>query len=266
MATVMGVTGSQDARTSAIIDLLIVALVGVAGVRLALQGALLQDPPRRPPSLIQPGSFFSVPDTLGPHASTTVVLFAVKDCFATLESVAFYKTLARRIAALPGVTFFVLSPDPTDSTRSWLKANEVQVQGVAQIPDPAAVGLLLSPTVLVLNGGIADTVLAGRLLPSEEAAILARVTRHEPQEPIGNVPNEIDERDLGGLLREDEVQVVDVSERTPYLKSHRSGSLNIPLVELPVRARIELNVRRHLILERPPPVAPLCPAAGTFLR
>ena len=217
--------------------------------------------------MLQPGSYFSVPGTPAVHGATTVVLVTLKDCFATAESVGFYKKLTERTAAMPGVTFIVLSPDSTDAMRSWLNANELHVEKVAQIADPAAVGILLSPTLLVLNQvGIADTVFAGRLSPGEEAAILGRLTGGPTRGSIGNVPGEIEEAALQGLQKRGGVEVVDVSERTQYLRSSRSGSLNIPLVELPVRARIELSIGRQLVLECPPKVASSCPAAGTFLR
>ena len=268
MGSFVGIVRSRKARAWAVADFLLVALVALAGVRLAMHVALPSDPPRRPPPMLQPGAVFSLPDSVLPRrTTTTVVLFALKDCFATEESVEFYKRLTQRIVAAPDLDLIVLTPDSSDAMRSWLNTKELGVENISQILDPSAVGLLLSPTLLVLNhAGLADTVLAGRLLPSEESAFLARLAGPEAQEPIGNVPDEIDDRELAELEREGSVQVLDAAERGSYLRSHRSGWVNIPLAEIPTRAKTELTTERRLVLECPPKIAPSCPAAGTFLR
>jgi rhodanese-related sulfurtransferase len=258
---------SHRARVGAIADLLVVILIGFAGARLVIHATRPTEPLPKPLPMLQPGSVLSVPGIVFSSVRQTVVLFALHQCFASQESVGFYKKLTQRLGMMPDFAFIVLSPDSPDVMRAWLAANGLGAELVAQVRDPSAVGLHLSPTLLVVNGaGIVDTVLAARLSPADENTMLARLVKGPTHDVVGNVPDEIDEGQLVSLQQAGPVQLVDATERAAYLRSHRKGSVNIPLPELPVRARIELLAGRRLILDCPPEIALSCPAAGTFLR
>jgi rhodanese-related sulfurtransferase len=184
----------------------------------------------------------------------TLVLGLAQDCHFCAESMFLYKNLAgysnQRGSALQLVA--VLPQSPEDS-RVYLPKNGVTVNQIVHEKSPRSLGIVATPTLfLVDNQGIVTDVWVGKLQPSGEHNLWARLHGEEP--PDGYIEKQIGRfitlSQYQQILASGElVTLLDVRQREPFASGHRNAATNIPSDELEVRATSEHSQQSWIVID-----------------
>ena len=198
-----------------------------------------------------------------------VVLYMATTCPACNDSVTFYEALSRSARAYPDASFVVLSKEPVDVVGEWLSSHGITHDAVVQIAQPQIVGLMFTPTLLIVDNSARVTdMMVAKLSPDDEGQVLSRVAG-TLVDPISNYAKvfaeEIDAIRFGQLASETPL-VLDVRERDQYSRAHKNPSLNIPLDELETRAPRELSARERIVVDCTNLDLVQCRLAGLRLR
>jgi rhodanese-related sulfurtransferase len=135
----------------------------------------------------------------------------------------------------------------------------------AMIVDLRALGLPGTPTILLVNtSGTVSDMWTGIITSSEEAALLQRLSSKWAASGLFKETLSTDQ--LICLLRDTDTTLLDIRERQPFELHHLPHSINIPVDELQIRARHELDQRRTIVLDCTVIPRAACVASETTLR
>lgn len=220
---------------------------------------------------VQPGGSLQLPDVRWEKAARTVVIFISTTCPACLESASFYRAMSAVTKAASGLRFLVLSSESKDVVDAWLARNEIHPhESVSMREDPLIAGLFLTPTLLIVDdAGIIRDVVIGKLGPNQEQHLWARLERPSETDRLDDsfASSEIGRDELNRLIASQATTLLDVREREAYeLDPGEPTAINIPVNELPVRARIELSGSAPLVIDCSAGSIAVCRAAGMVLR
>ena len=170
-----------------------------------------------------------------------VVLATAEACTPCELSRRFDETLFKEAIAR-GVRVAVLIPDTDKNQPSFDK--RVRVQRV----NFRSVGVFKHPTLLIVDalGKITD-LWAGRMTEREEERALARVAGNPKASPYaqGDIAEaawvQLEPRYNGILL--------DVRERKDFARYHRQSAANIPVDEVEIRSRHELDQTKPVVID-----------------
>jgi rhodanese-related sulfurtransferase len=234
--------------TTGVIDVVIVLCLAGTGWRL-----LASRPPSATsasPSVLRPGAKLVIDGIDWNRAAVNVLLFVSTSCDACVKSVGFYGRLTAAAAQSPGVRVIVASQEADANVREWLSANHVVASAVVRVAQAARVGFIVTPTVLLVDSaGVVKSRLASRLLPEEQALLVAAVKTGAAGASVDNMPELVQVDVASRLAVAQQASLVDVEERGPFNRKHLDGELNIPLAELAERASHELSVGRLVIVD-----------------
>lgn len=189
------------------------------------------------------GRTIKIDDVDWHEANRTVLLALRSTCAACEDSVGYYRKLLEACATSSGCRELVVTREPADTVRAWLRANEIPVKNVVTVPGPAALGLRVTPTLAIIDSqGIITDVAVGALNPALEQSFLARTTHKRDAAPVNTErqPTVVDaEEDVPTLVRLSDVHLLDVRERDECIVNRLSGATCVPVRELGVRAPAE---------------------------
>jgi rhodanese-related sulfurtransferase len=157
-------------------------------------------------------------------------------------SAGFHKELLS-LALRQGTPAIVLSQaEPEAQSPPFYGSNAIRV-------DFASLHVVKVPTIFMINrAGIVSDVWAGQVARFEHGLIRNAVKGIASASPY--VSGRLDEQAAGVLDRGDgRLVFLDVRERGAYQKRHRRRSLNIPLDELEIRSRHELDQSKAIIID-----------------
>jgi rhodanese-related sulfurtransferase len=214
---------------------------------------------------VKPGDVFRLPGVVW-SAPRTVVLVLSTTCPACNDNLPFYRQVSA--AASPEVQVVAVSHQPVVVVGEWLRRHQVSVRSIHNVADPPALGLTLTPMVLIVDAeGRVTDVMIRKLAEPDQVRTLARIR----DAAAAAVDNSQQMRELSASAVEEltslgRIQIVDVRPRQRFQAGHRSGARNIPYPELSSRAPIELDVAVPVVVDCLQPVAAArCRSAGWVL-
>lgn len=208
------------------------------------------------------GDLLKIPGVDWSLSSRNIVLVLSPTCPACNENLPFY----RRLALKRDIRVSVVSREPPGVTGQWLEASAIRPADVRQVEDLDALGVVLTPSLLMVapTGEVTDIVLR-KLSESDEARILQRI--EDPSVPFLDNSQYISEVSLNQLesVGFESIQLLDVRSRDRFRRGHRAAALNIPLAELKDRSRIELDSQAPVVVDCLQPAGGACRAAAWTL-
>ncbi len=192
----------------------------------------------------------------------TVILVVSRTCSYCARSKQFHQRLiaeSKRLS-LP----VILDLPETRGAESYIKtlANGAPVKLRS---DKGFLGVPMTPTLLIVNSeGVITDMWTGLMTSDEEAMAFQRLGQGDQTTDF--FKGSLSESQIGRMLEQPDVTLLDIRDRDSFGQNHRSRSVNIPFDELEVRARHELNQRALLVVDCESGVETPCDAADTILR
>lgn len=241
-------------RFSRAVDWAIVALAISAGALLwarpsaAPSATPVAAPIASPEPVLGRGS--RLPASLvAPTREPQVVLFLGVDCGACNTSATFYRALGTQLKKGVPVTFVAMSIDEHTVVRQWLDEHKIHADSISRLSTPEEIGLVATPTLMIVENGVVEDVVIGALSPSEEQQFIARARDRDWGAPV----------DRGLHFREVEVDTwtpatpapltVDIRSREDFRAGHRDGSVNIPFDEVATRIPAEYSPSTPVVVD-----------------
>jgi hypothetical protein len=218
------------------------------------------------------GTFAPLRD-IGPQTVGYVVLVLSENCGACRESLAFYRRLGIAIATQAtggGLTRRVVAvtDDQGSTMEAWLPDNGVSVSRVLHVDDLRALGIRVTPTLILASpdGRVTDLAL-GRLTAAEEDLCIRRAVGAETKTKLDRSLSlrQIDEGQARQMIHQEGGVVLNVEEREMFAVLKHPGTKNIPLDELRERALAELNPTKPVIVDCLPMEAGICEVTAAIL-
>lgn len=232
------------------------------------------DPPtprpvaERPESLLQVGERLEKVDVTWRPGGRHVVILIGTRCRASDTAAPVFARIAREASANGGPGVVVLSADPESDTKAWLRERRIEAEQFVRVPDPAGLGFLMTPTLLIVDdrGTITD-FWSGLLPDAKNPALAGRLEMPPRGEPLTNAmyATEVDADAFDRLIATG-AQLLDIREREFFREGHRARARNIPLDELKHRAPVELNDQGPVALSCEGIATTTCRSAGRLLR
>jgi hypothetical protein len=176
------------------------------------------------------------------------VLVTSPTCQFCLASKKFHNQLSHE-ALSRGVPFYVAVPSPR-AAGDYVRSAGI----VGEVKSWADLGFRVSGTptlVLVDSAGNARAVMVGQLPDASEQEVLRILRNPAELKTAGFIDGQMrmTAGQLAELGRHERLTLVDVRERDEYRIWHREGAVNIPLLEFPVRAPLELDPSGQLVVD-----------------
>lgn len=156
----------------------IAAIVACAAVLYLVVDIKVRHRPQGPaPQTVLPavGKRVALVGANWPDHRLSIVIAMTTTCSFCAASLPFYERLSAAVGNSPGVALLVVSPEPTERVRSFLKINRVQSSNVLQASLPS-IGVVATPTVIALDsGGVVKRVFRGLLDDSRQNELLSLV-------------------------------------------------------------------------------------------
>lgn len=183
------------------------------------------------------------------HPRQAVLLFW-SSCHACESQVPFYRQLSRQLNGAHAVGFLGIGIEPLPTASEWLKKSDIRPERVIRVDKPSAIGLLITPTLLIVDStGLVTDLWAGVMDAQTQGTFLERLSpKSAATVPITNVPDTPEIR--SGQLAEvsGNPLMLDTRRRTD-VTAPSQGALNIPADELWLRAPFELPQSRPIIID-----------------
>ena len=144
----------------------------------------------------------------------------------------------------------VLSQQPEAVVDAWLDGNNIRVDEIVRETDLLRFGLRLTPSILLVDraGAVAGTMFA-QLSAAEELQVIEYLAGRGE----GHVLNNVEHVDVVSASRAEELRelplVLDIRERDAVQRRGPDDRVNIPLVELSVRAPMELSTSDRILVD-----------------
>jgi hypothetical protein len=249
------------------IDVLILLAVIATAWRYVASSFEARDALSRPAPRVRVGSDLSELGVAWERADRNIVLAVQTTCLGCVKSLPVYQAVSSYVTAFPGASLVVLGKDPLAGVSSWLSENMVAATTTVGSVNLAAIGVSVTPTILVVDGaGMVTDVLAGVLSDDERAHVFARIAGATTRR-LENVryPRVLEPDGLNALLARTDTIVVDVRTRAMFSRDHRPGAVNIPEDEIRLRGPVELALVSQAIVECPGVRFEYCQYAGEIL-
>lgn len=182
-------------------------------------------------------------------APRTLVLVVRSTCPACEKSTGFYARLAAQLAAA-NVPLRVVSEETTEVVGAWLAGASINPVAVTPRTDLATLGLVATPTLLLVDSsGVVTDIWVGVLSKEDEVALDQRL-RGDRHQPLTNlrVPAVITRSEWTQLRARGDV-LLDVRDRGSFAESSTDGAINIPSDELVDRGPFELDLTRRFVID-----------------
>lgn len=163
----------------------------------------------------------------------------------------------------------VLGREPASELDAWLQGRDIPRSSVRQLAAPDRLGLLVTPTLLLVDAGKSVTdIWLGVVTPDAERHIMRRLAENAEGPPFDNAAfaDEIGAAEVEVRLQSGSVMGVDIRRRNDPSRSTRANVLNIPYDELMTRAPVELPTGMPIAVFCPSGQYMRCRAAGALLR
>jgi hypothetical protein len=192
----------------------------------------------------------------------TVVLHLSHTCQWCVRSLPFYRQIIA-VTKRDDIGIVVTTSDPVESVRQWLSAEQMDDLPIVEVEEPAAVGIVASPTLMIVDrtGHITD-LSVGFASPETEARLLTRMT-DDTAAAVNNLPVEMDLHAALGGQGAEPAQILEVGARSadPVVR----GALRIPFDEIRTRATAELDMDRRVVVACGPGWQSRCRSVGLTL-
>lgn len=252
-----------------------VLIVGCLVASLARHVATRPLPPHKPVQsrapLLRVNAHFGLQGIKWNTTQRTIVLFMNTACDACEQSSDLYRTLSEHIRQRHDIRLVVISAEDSLPVSKWLIRHKIRPQYVAQASSPSSLGLLVTPTLLLVdnNGDVSD-MLVTRLSHDEETQLWSRLSGHSVislDNSTRTFAAEVEEATLTSSLEADpHIVILDIRDRDSYKGSHRSSAINIPGDELVTRAPAELSTESKVVVDCGTDDIIACRSAGMTLR
>lgn len=163
----------------------------------------------------------------------------------------------------------VLGREPASELDAWLQGHDIPRDSVRQLAAPDRLGLLATPTLLLVDSGKSVTdIWLGVVTPDAERHIMRRLTEGAGGPPFDNsaFAEEIEPAEVEDRLQSGTVLGVDIRRRDDPNRKTPANVLNIPYDELMTRAPVELPTGMPIAVFCPSGQYMRCRAAGALLR
>ncbi len=171
----------------------------------------------------------------------TIVLVVSDSCRYCVESIPFYRGLLPEIRSSGARTLLALPPGtPKESP---FRALSTGADGIRAWSD-LSFRIQATPTLIAVGpSGVVKAVWVGRLSGRQQTSVMETLRAAAPPNAskTAGAAAALAASDLEALLRQKKAVLLDVREREPFNHGHTAGARNIPLAELPPRARFELD-------------------------
>jgi rhodanese-related sulfurtransferase len=178
----------------------------------------------------------------------SIILVTSPNCRFCMASRKFHSMLSRE-ALERGISFYVAVPS-VDAAQAYIR--DAGIVGPSRSWSDLSFRVVSTPTlVLVDSVSTAKAILVGQLPEASETEVLRIVKDPAELDSAGFIDGQmrITAAQLSELQTRDKATLVDVRERPQYQIWHREGAINIPLLELPVRAPFELDATGLLVVD-----------------
>jgi rhodanese-related sulfurtransferase len=228
------------------VDILLVAAALVTAWRAG--AAWRESPPAGVPAIrLEVGSELQLPGVKW-TAGTSVVIAIQTSCPGCNSSVLFYRRLSDHLR-VAGIPLFVVGREPAPVVSAWLRVKAISPAEIALVPTLATIGVVVTPTMVVVDGaGVVTDIVSGKVTEEEEAQLYERLRGGVDRLSRLTYARLIHERDLGKILALGPV-MLDIRERSVFASGHRAGAINIPHDEVAARGLVELSLIRPVLID-----------------
>jgi hypothetical protein len=216
---------------------------------------------------IQPGGALQIEGIDWSAADRTIVVLISPTCPACNASGAFYQRLTQAVRTVPQTRLVFIAAEPTPDVRAWLQQLNLASERVVEVSKPAWLGFFVVPSLVIVDRhGVITDLMANRLTDAEQISVLARVAA-SPGPALNNAvaARELSGEDFDRLIAAEHPIVLDVRSRDAFKRAARSGSINIPMDELQIRAPIELAAGTAVAIDCADVPMPSCRQVGMSL-
>ncbi len=172
--------------------------------------------------------------------SMAILLITSPICRYCLASKQFHKTLSTEAAA-NHVPLYIAVPSKKTS-ELYLKTAEIT--GDQKSWSDLGFRITGTPTLILIDStGAARAILVGQLPPASEMEVLKIVQDPSQIKAAGFTDGRmrLSVAQYTDFRKSQKTVLIDVHEREEYKILHRDGAINIPIIELPIRASFELD-------------------------
>jgi rhodanese-related sulfurtransferase len=176
----------------------------------------------------------------------TILLALSKECKYCSGSAAFYRRLAAGLASQSNTRMLAVFSEKDSEAEAYLQRLEVPIREVRHVSF-SSLGIKSVPTIAIVDRhGVVTYMWVGKLPPHEEKGLMAKLGLKDTRPPE---EWSITEANLERkLANKEQLVLLDIRDRTAYMKDHKDGARNIPLDELPVRAQNELPADQAIVV------------------
>jgi len=197
-----------------------------------------------------------------------IVLALSSSCPVSRRSVGLYREIADRVHEDNNWDVTVIGDSRDVKLKDWLRSERLSVDRLMPVEDLSAAGIIVTPTLLLLEGeGKVTDVISGLLHASVEEQLWRRL-----DDPVGTpglrdsfAPPIISIADLQPAGRGISVQLLDFRSRDEFSRGHRPGAINVPSSEM-ARVSVAFDAREPLIIDCLDSIVPICRALASGLR
>lgn len=178
-----------------------------------------------------------------------VFLFLDVDCEGCRANTPFYQKLGRHVAGQASADLTILSVDKNEAVRAWLRQNRMGAT-IMHLKSTEGVGVVVFPTLLIADQDrVVTDIVEGAIDETIQQEFIDRIAMVGT--PLNRVvtANEITQRSFSEYCQRDSCQVVDIRGRETFAAAHSSGATSLPLDEISVRARAELNAALPTVID-----------------
>lgn len=169
-----------------------------------------------------------------------------KDCKYCAGSAQFYRRLAAGIASQTNTRLLAVFSEKDSEAEAYLKQLEIPIRELRHA-SLLSLGIKSVPTLAILDrNGVVTDMWVGKLPPMAERSLMSKLGLEDTR-PANEWS--ITDADLARkLANKDQLVLLDIRNRQAYTTTHREGSKNIPLDELPIRAQNELPLESMIVV------------------
>lgn len=187
--------------------------------------------------------------SLTPPGKPGLVVAVSPDCDVCEERSQLHKELIG-LASKLGVAVTVLAPSTADA---GVLADQLATprQSIV-LADLRRVGIKSVPAILLIDDGVVQEMLIGRLGPVQQGYASGLVSGRIAaplSTPSERIPFELSESEYANLPSDLPTRLVDIQPRTTFALSHRPESQNVPVDEIFVRAPSEFSSSEWIVLD-----------------
>lgn len=246
-------------RVGQIVDIALLALACWTGWQLYSSAHPAPRPPD--PPLVKIGDPLNFGGETVRRAKHALVILYDPKCAACQASLNSLRGLSETaLAEAPRVEVLIVGELPTAELRAAVEEAQLPATAIESVGSPIGHGFMVTPTLLCVESGKVASIFVGQLSEQHMSAWRTHLTGSDAT--LTRTPIEIGASEFAALSSRGSLTLLDPRERKDFATGHRPEAVNIPMDEMMIRAKLEVDSRKPVVIACDAGRTDLCRAAS----